>query len=359
MAEVRVENLTKRFDNVVAVRDLSLTVHDGEFVVFLGPSGCGKTTTLRCIAGLEVPDGGEIRIGSDTVTKLPPAMRDIAFVFQQYALYPHLTVFDNLAFPLRATRTPKDVIARRVQEVARILHIEHLLDRRPGKISGGEMQRVAIGRAMVRQPKVFLMDEPLTNLDAKLRMEMRAELKRLQADQRATTVYVTHDQVEAMSMGDRVAVINEGRLLQYGTPTEVYDHPRDMFVAGFIGSPAMNMIPCRAEDNRILLSGAMAISLSNSPSSFRDLPRDIDLVLGARPEDVALSTEPAAEFLEGEVYVVEPLGSENIVDIRLAGHILKARTPPTFLVRAGQPIYLRVDLERAHVFDPCTQEALF
>ncbi|GMV37780.1 MAG: sn-glycerol-3-phosphate import ATP-binding protein UgpC [Fimbriimonadales bacterium] len=357
MAKVRVEHLTKRFDDVVAVRDLSLTVNDGEFVVFLGPSGCGKTTTLRCIAGLEIPDGGEIRIGDDVVTKLPPAMRDIAFVFQQYALYPHLTVFDNLAFPLRATRTPKDVIARRVQEVARILHIEHLLDRRPGKISGGEMQRVAIGRAMVRQPKVFLMDEPLTNLDAKLRMEMRAELKRLQADQQATTVYVTHDQVEAMSMGDRVAVINEGRLLQYGTPGEVYDHPRDMFVAGFIGSPAMNMIPCRVVDGRLILSGEVAMPLVSS--RFRDVPREIDLVLGARPEDVALSTKPAAEFLEGEVYVVEPLGSENIVDVRLAGHLLKARTPPTFSVKPGQPVYARVDLERAHIFDPTTQEAFF
>ncbi|MEP0766562.1 MAG: ABC transporter ATP-binding protein [Fimbriimonadia bacterium] len=359
MAEVRVENLTKRFDNVVAVRNLSLTVNDGEFVVFLGPSGCGKTTTLRCIAGLEIPDGGEIRIGDDVVTNLPPAMRDIAFVFQQYALYPHLTVFDNLAFPLRATRTPKDVIARRVQEVAKILRIERVLERRPSKISGGEMQRVAIGRAMVRRPKVFLMDEPLTNLDAKLRMEMRTELKRLQADQQATTVYVTHDQVEAMSMGDRVAVINEGRLLQFGTPGEVYDHPRDMFVAGFIGSPAMNMIPCSVEDGHIALSGGEAMSLSSAPSRFRDLPREANLVLGARPEDVALSTEPAKEFLQGEVYVVEPLGSENIIDVRLAGHLLKARTPPTFLVKTGQPIYVRVDLERAHIFDPTTQEALF
>lgn len=359
MAEVRVENLTKRFDDVVAVRDLSLTVNDGEFVVFLGPSGCGKTTTLRCIAGLEIPDSGEIRIGNDAVTKLPPAMRDIAFVFQQYALYPHLTVFDNLAFPLRATRTPKDVIARRVQEVARILHIEHLLDRRPGKISGGEMQRVAIGRAMVRQPKVFLMDEPLTNLDAKLRMEMRAELKRLQADQQATTVYVTHDQVEAMSMGDRVAVINGGRLLQYGTPGEVYDHPRDMFVAGFIGSPAMNMVPCRVENGQISLVGGQALSLSGAPARFKDVPWGTDLVLGARPEDVALSTEPAVEFLECEVYVVEPLGSENIIDVRLGGHLLKARTPPTFAVKPGQRIFARVDLERAHVFDPVTEEALF
>lgn len=244
MAEVRVENLVKRFEDVVAVNDISLEVKDGEFVVLLGPTGCGKTTTLRCIAGLETPDSGEIYIDGRPVTKLSPAERDIAFVFQTFALYPHMRVYDNIAFPLKAVKLPKEEIDKRVREVAEILRISHLLSRRPGKLSGGEMQRVALGRAMVRRPKVFLMDEPLTSLDAKLRAEMRAELKRLQTDQNATTIYVTHDQLEAMSMGDRIAVMDAGKILQIGTPMDVYNHPENLFVAGFIGTPEMNMIPC-------------------------------------------------------------------------------------------------------------------
>jgi multiple sugar transport system ATP-binding protein len=358
MAEVRVERLTKRFDELVAVRDLSLAVNDGEFVVFLGPSGCGKTTTLRCIAGLEIPDGGDVHIGGEVVTKLPPALRDIAFVFQQYALYPHMTVFDNLAFPLRATKTPKQEVVARVREVATILHIEALLGRRPGKLSGGEMQRVALGRAMVRRPKVFLMDEPLTNLDAKLRIEMRAELKRLQSDQGATTVYVTHDQVEAMSMGDRVAVIDQGNLLQYGTPAEVYDHPASMFVAGFIGSPAMNFVPATLENGGLRVENGPVVSVADAPA-FREAPRGRPVVLGARPEDISLSLQRTKGFVEGKVYVVEPLGSENIIDVELAGHMLKCRTLPTFSARPEQPIYIRVDLPRAHLFDAETEEALF
>ncbi len=244
MADVRVENLTKRFDEVVAVNNLSLDVKDQEFMVFLGPSGCGKTTTLRAIAGLERPDEGSIYIDDILVNDLPPASRDVAFVFQFYALYPHMTVYDNMAFPLKAVKTPKPEIDQRVKEVAAVLQIESMLSRTPEKLSGGEMQRVALGRAMVRQPKVFLMDEPLTNLDAKLRSEMRAELKRLQKDLGATTIYVTHDQLEAMSMGDKITVMDSGVVQQIGNPSDIYDHPASLFVAGFVGSPSMNLLDC-------------------------------------------------------------------------------------------------------------------
>ena len=229
MASVSVKQLVKRFDQNIAVNHLDLDVKDGEFMVFLGPSGCGKTTTLRCISGLEIPDDGEIRIGDEIVTKKEPAERDIAFVFQSFSLYPHMTVREILSFPLRAVRTPEAEIQQRVAEAAKTLHIEKLLERKPGKLSGGEMQRVAIGRAIVRRPKVFLMDEPLSALDAKLRTEMRAEIKRLQTDLGQTTIYVTHDQLEAMSMGDKIAIMYGGLLQQIGTPTEVYDYPKKSF----------------------------------------------------------------------------------------------------------------------------------
>src|SRR4051812_2697440 len=253
MAHVELRSITKRYDHLTAVNNLSLEVKDREFVVFLGPSGCGKTTTLRSVAGLEHPEEGDILIDGRRVNHLSPADRDIAMVFQFYALYPHMSVYDNMAFPLRAVKMAKSELDQRVRDVAKVLHVEHLLQRRPGNLSGGEMQRVAIGRAMVRRPKVFLMDEPLTNLDAKLRSEMRAELKRLQNDIGATTVYVTHDQLEAMSMGDRIAVMSQGLLQQMGTPGDVYDHPKNLFVAGFIGSPAMNFLPCRMVGDRVAL----------------------------------------------------------------------------------------------------------
>jgi multiple sugar transport system ATP-binding protein len=339
-------------------------------MVFLGPSGCGKTTTLRCIAGLEIPDGGEILIGEQPVTRLAPADRDISFVFQSFSLYPHMTVRENISFPLRAVKTPPAEIAERVQAAARSLHIERLLDRRPNKLSGGEMQRVTIGRAIVRRPKVFLMDEPLSALDAKLRTEMRAEIKRLQSDLGATTIYVTHDQLEAMSMGDKIAIMYGGLLQQVGTPTEVYDQPRNLFVAGFIGSPAMNLLPCRLSPARDGLhvqpgqedagpSGAEPVVLPLLPEArerFKSAPAGTDLVLGVRPEDIALSREPKPDFVPVEVYVVEPLGSEKIVNVRLAGHVLKARTPPTFAARTGETLWARVDQSRAHLFDAATTE---
>jgi multiple sugar transport system ATP-binding protein len=386
MADVQLRNVTKRYDELVAVRDLSLEVKDREFVVFLGPSGCGKTTTLRSIAGLEHPEHGDIFIDGERVNALTPAERDIAFVFQFYALYPHMSVYDNLAFPLKAGRASKEVIDQRIREVAAVLHIEPLLKRRPGKLSGGEMQRVAIGRAMVRRPKVFLMDEPLTNLDAKLRGEMRAELKRLQNDIGATTIYVTHDQLEAMSMGDRIAVMNGGVLQQMGTPGEVYNHPKNLFVAGFIGSPAMNFVPCRvSDDGAALLLGdgssvlcltettrrRLAESMTNDrrPTTDDGAPRTAHraLVLGVRPEDIHVSREELPEGMPAEVYVLEPLGSENIIDLRLTGGsaegfsviLMKSRTAPTFNPRMGDRLWARIDQERMHLFDVETTEALF
>ena len=366
MASVRVRKLIKKYDQNVAVNQLDPEVEDGEFMVFLGPSGCGKTTTLRCIAGLEIPDGGEILIGERPVTRLQPADRDISFVFQSFSLYPHMTVRENIAFPLRAVKTPQSEIDKRVGEVAKVLHIERLLDRRPSKLSGGEMQRVTIGRAIVRRPKVFLMDEPLSALDAKLRTEMRAEIKRLQSDLGATTVYVTHDQLEAMSMGDKIAIMYGGLLQQVGTPTEVYDRPKNLFVAGFIGSPTMNLIPCRKGEGQGGLQiagaeGAPGMDLAVLPEArerFGSAPANRDLILGVRPEDIALAREPKPEFVPAEVYVVEPLGSEKIVDLRLAGHVLKARTPPTFPAAMGETLYARIDQSRAHLFDVETTEAL-
>ncbi len=354
MATVQVKNLIKKFDQNIAINNTSLDIEDGMFMVFLGPSGCGKTTTLRCIAGLELPDSGQILIDGEDVTNLPPSARDIAMVFQQYAIYPHMTVGENLAFPLKAVRTPKEVIVQRVNEAAKKLHIEKLLGRKPGKLSGGEMQRVAIGRAIVRRPKVFLMDEPLSNLDAKLRTEMRAEIKRLQKDLNVTTIYVTHDQLEAMSMADRIAIMYGGSLQQNGTPSDVYDRPANLFVAGFIGSPAMNFIPCRISDDRTTLVFSESSRMTIQPAAktrFANVPTGRDLILGVRPEDISLRKDHQAEYEESEVYVVEPLGAENIVDLRYVGSALKVRTLPTFSANIGEILYMRIDQSRSHLFD--------
>jgi multiple sugar transport system ATP-binding protein len=364
MADVRVENLTKRFDEVVAVSDLSLEVRDREFMVFLGPSGCGKTTTLRSIAGLEQPDEGKIYIDNVLVNDLPPANRDVAFVFQFYALYPHMTVYDNMAFPLKAVKTPKAEMDARVREVAAVLRIENLLSRIPEKLSGGEMQRVALGRAMVRRPKVFLMDEPLTNLDAKLRAEMRAELKRLQKDMGATTIYVTHDQLEAMSMGDKIAVMNEGVIQQIGTPAEVYDHPASLFVAGFVGSPTMNLLDCvcvQEDDKCFLMVGANDFKLEVSDAlgaKIKGNTAGSQLILGIRAEDIFVREEASEETIQTEVYVVEPLGSENIIDLKIGENILKAKTLPTLHPNIGQLIQMWFNKDRMHIFDKGTGKAV-
>ncbi|WP_394792755.1 ABC transporter ATP-binding protein [Armatimonas sp.] len=361
MASVRVEQLIKKYDQVVAVKGMDLSVEDGEFMVFLGPSGCGKTTTLRCIAGLELPDGGTIKIGEEEVTHKQPAERDIAFVFQSFSLYPHMTVRENLSFPLRAVKTAQSVIDERVMIAAKMLHITDKLDRKPTQLSGGEQQRVTIGRAIVRRPQVFLMDEPLSALDAKLRTEMRAEIKKLQTDLGATTIYVTHDQLEAMSMGDRIAVMYGGLLQQAGTPMEVYDNPRNLFVGGFIGSPAMNFVPCQRSGDVLTLQGVegaenagLALS-SQGVGRFTKAAKDLPLVLGVRPEDIAFVEAGTPGSLPVTVVVVELLGAENIINVNLAGHIIKVRTTPTFRPTLGQTLHARVDQSRSHLFSKQTE----
>lgn len=364
MADVIVRNLVKRFDDVIAVNNISLEVKDKEFVVFLGPSGCGKTTTLRSIAGLEQPDSGDIFIDNVRVNDLPPAYRDVAFVFQFYALYPHMTVYDNMAFPLKAVKMPRSEIDVRVREVSRVLRIENILNRTPEKLSGGEMQRVALGRAMVRRPKVFLMDEPLTNLDAKLRAEMRAELKRLQRDIGATTIYVTHDQIEAMSMGDKIIVMNQGVIQQIGTPADVYNHPKNLFVAGFVGSPTMNFLDCAYvqdagvpklvvgnNDFTITLPDKVRLQIERSNASR-------ELIMGIRAEDIFIVDEPSPDSIEAEVYIVEPLGSENIIDLKIGDNIIKAKTLPTFMPPVGQSVNVCFNKDRIHIFDKLTEMSL-
>ncbi len=361
MSDIRVENLVKRFDKTLAVNGVSLDIDDGEFVVLLGPSGCGKTTTLRCIAGLETPDEGYIYIDGNVVNSLPPKDRDIAMVFQNYALYPHMTVYDNMAFPLRMRKLPKNEIDRRVKEAARLLNIQHLLNRRPKQLSGGEQQRVALGRAIVRQPKAFLMDEPLSNLDAKLRVYMRAELKRLQKDLKITTVYVTHDQAEAMAMADRIAVMNRGRIQQYDVPTEIYNKPANTFVGGFIGSPPMNMIKALVTEKNgeiMLDTGYFLYNAKDISSILRDKTGG-EIYIGIRPEDILLSTHKSDDSVfESEIYVVEPMGSNMIIDLKLGDDIIKAVIQPTTEFHAGMHVWVGFRREKVHIFDAKTEELI-
>ena len=377
MAEIKLEHITKRFGDVVAVDDVNLEIHDREFVVFLGPSGCGKTTTLRAIAGLEHPDEGDIFIDGKRVNALSPADRDIAFVFQFYALYPHLTVYDNIAFPLKAVKVPKSEIQERVKEVASILHIQPMLDRKPSHLSGGEMQRVALGRAMVRQPKAFLMDEPMSNLDAKLRVDMRTELKRLQHSLGATTIFVTHDQVEAMSMADRIVIMHHGSLQQVGTPHEVYNQPQTLFVAQFMGSPSMNLINGKVRSQAAVsrdIAGAEepALHLTHtevwiqlSAERISRLGPAQELIFGVRPEHIAVSKEPIENGFTATVHLVEALGSTNIIDIFLGENpetgelvLLRARTHPAFKPDPGQTVWFNFDAKQVHLFDHHTEQVI-
>jgi len=355
MVSVKIRELIKRYDKVVAVNGVSLMVSDGSFVVLLGPSGCGKTTTLRCIAGLETPDNGEIWIGDNLVNDLPPKDRDVAMVFQNYALYPHMTVYDNIAFPLKMKKTPKNEIDKRVREVASLLGISHLLDRKPRQLSGGEQQRVALGRAIVRRPRVFLMDEPLSNLDAKLRIFMRAELKRLQKELKVTTLYVTHDQAEAMAMADKIAVMNEGKILQYDDPANIYHRPADTFVATFIGNPPTNLINCTLiqEDGKVILdAGAFVYTLPNDLSELvLKEASTSELILGVKPENIILSKERREySVFQSEVYVIEPQGPNYIVDLKIGTDIIKAVTPPMEL-SVGDSVWIGFEIDKIHLFD--------
>ena len=347
-ASVELDRVTKRFGRVVAVDRVSLRVERGEFFAILGPSGSGKTTTLRIIAGLERPDEGRVLIDGRDVTRLDPGERDVAMVFQDYAIYPHMTVYENIAFPLVVRRRrlglSREEIDERVRRVARMLGIEELLDRKATQLSGGQQQRVALARAIVKEARVWLMDEPLSNLDAVLRVHVRAELKRLQRQLGVTTIYVTHDQVEALSMADRIAVMERGRVVQVGTPTQVYEEPSHVFVASFVGSPPMNLLPCR-------VSGRVM----ECPGLSRTLPEGVRLparvYLGFRPEHARVYPKPVRGGVEAEVYVVEPLGSEHVVTLRLGDHTVKVKAYERVPLQPGDRAYLVVDWARAHVFD--------
>jgi multiple sugar transport system ATP-binding protein len=363
MAQVVLRKVVKKFDQADAVRGIDLDIADQEFVVLVGPSGCGKSTTLRMIAGLEEITSGEILIGGQIVNDLPPKDRDIAMVFQNYALYPHMTVFENMSFGLRLKKFPKSEIKARVEQAARILDITELLGRRPRQLSGGQRQRVAMGRAIVRHPKVFLFDEPLSNLDAKLRVQMRTEIKKVHQKVRTTTVYVTHDQVEAMTLADRVVVMNSGRIEQIGTPHELYHAPRTRFVAGFIGSPAMNFIPCRLIEN----SGALSVLLGSRlalpvPAERFEAYRphlDRALLLGLRPEHVTESRAygAGAEFTL-PVDVVEPMGMETMVYVVVDGSEICARVSPEAASAPGEHMRFMADMRHMHLIDPATDRVI-
>lgn len=362
MAEVKLINVSKIYDNnLVAVKDVTFTVNDKEFVVIVGPSGCGKTTTLRMIAGLEEISRGELYIDNVLVNDVPAKDRDIAMVFQNYALYPHMTVFDNMAFGLKIRKLPKDEIKKRVHEAARILEIEHLLDRKPKQLSGGQRQRVAVGRAIVRKPKVFLFDEPLSNLDAKLRVQMRTEISKLHQRLEATMIYVTHDQVEAMTMGDRIVVMKDGVVQQIDTPLNLYNKPINKFVAGFIGSPAMNFI----EGEITLDNGLNFISKKNGlvfkiPEEF-DLKKFINkpVIAGIRPEDFQVSSQnSSSQKFEVNIEVVEPMGNESFVYFIIDDVQCVARIPSDISIKPNQKFSFYINPFKIHFFDVETEKRL-
>ena len=352
---ITLQHVAKSFGNSVVVDDLSIEISDGEFVVLLGPSGCGKTTTLRMIAGLEQITSGDILIDGQRVNDVPPQKRDVAMVFQSYALYPHMTVAGNIGYPLRVRKLPPSEIAVQVKQTAAMLEIESLLERRPRELSGGERQRVALARAIVRHPKAFLMDEPLSNLDARLRLQMRGELKRLQQELRTTTVYVTHDQAEAMTLGHRVAVMHKGRLQQFDTPLEIYNRPANRFVAEFVGSPSMNLIDGEIDAaSRTFNSNDGALSLANIPVVAFSGPA----TFGIRPETIAISATPRGGWWPASVYVTELMGSETFVIAELGKQKIVARAASDFRAGTGSSVWLNFDFPKAHWFNRQTGQRL-
>jgi multiple sugar transport system ATP-binding protein len=366
MAQVTLRKVVKKYDEVLAVRGIDLDIMDKEFVVLVGPSGCGKSTTLRMIAGLEEITGGDIAIGGDVVNDVPPKDRDIAMVFQNYALYPHMNVYENMSFGLKLKRTPKDIIDQRVRQAAQILDITELLDRKPKQLSGGQRQRVAMGRAIVRDPKVFLFDEPLSNLDAKLRVQMRTEIKKVHQKVRTTTVYVTHDQIEAMTLADRVVVMNGGNIEQVGPPNELYHSPKTKFVAGFIGSPAMNMVPCQLEGAgdalKVRLSDTLSLDVPTSRATrYRAHVGKPGLLFGLRPEHLT-ETRPHLEAdmrtFDVKLDVTEPMGMETLVYFTVAGIDVCGRVNPNSGARDGQPMKLCADMANMHLIDDKTEQVL-
>ena len=356
MAQVTLRKVVKKYDEVLAVRGIDLDIMDKEFVVLVGPSGCGKSTTLRMIAGLEEITDGDIAIGGDVVNDVPPKDRDIAMVFQNYALYPHMNVYENMSFGLKLKRTPKDVIDQRVRQAAQILDITELLDRKPKQLSGGQRQRVAMGRAIVRDPKVFLFDEPLSNLDAKLRVSMRGEIKALHQRLKTTTIYVTHDQIEAMTMADRIVVLRDGRIVQVGTPLDLYDHPANVFVAQFIGSPAMNLLPAK-----LATDGGRKAAVIDGGAAL-ELPQQIGgaagqaILLGIRPEHITIGQ--AADALPAKVSVVEPMGAQVQIETRVAGHEVTALLNERIIPAPGSAIGLVPNRAMLHAFDAASGQRL-
>jgi len=360
VAEILLDAVTKRFGRVEAVRELTLRVQEGELLVLLGPSGCGKSTALRIVAGLEAPTSGSVWIGGRRVDGVEPGDRDLAFVFQTYALYPHKSVAENLAFPLRVRKVPRDEVEARVRDVAALLGIEDLLGRRPRELSGGQRQRVALGRAIVRQPRAFLMDEPLSNLDARLRVEMRSEIRRLQQRLGTTTVYVTHDQVEAMTLGDRVAVLRQGRLQQVGTPREVYERPANRFVAGFVGSPAMNLVRIHVErtgDGAVLHVGDQALPWPAECGIGPPPPGPLEL--GFRPHSARPEPGPGLGPLRARVEEREYLGGAVLLHLDLGAHRITVERPPEAREQPGEGVLLYLNPGELVGFDVATGERVW
>jgi multiple sugar transport system ATP-binding protein len=365
MAQVALRNVVKMFDKTPAVQGIDLDIADREFIVLVGPSGCGKSTTLRMIAGLEETTSGEIFIGDQLVNDVPPKDRDIAMVFQNYALYPHMTVYENMSFGLRLKKFPKQEIRERVEAAAKILDISLLLDRRPKQLSGGQRQRVAMGRAIVRNPKVFLFDEPLSNLDAKLRVQMRTEIKKVHQKVTTTTIYVTHDQVEAMTLADRVVVMNFGRIEQIGTPHELYHTPQTRFVAGFIGSPAMNFMTARVVNGgnnlKVRLSDELSLPIPEGRTARYKPYLDKEVVFGLRPEDIIETRgelPPGSAAFDVQLDVVEPLGMETMVYFVVDGVEVCGRVNPTAAGNAGEKMRLVADLNHMHLIDPANDQII-
>lgn len=361
MAEVRLEHLRKTYGRVTAIDDVSLTVADGEFLVLLGPSGCGKTTVLRAVAGLEELDRGAIFIGGRDVTPLPPGRRRIAMVFQSYAVFPHLRVYDNIVFGLRMARVPADEQRRRAEDAAALLQIPDLLDRYPAQLSGGQRQRVAVARAIVMRPDVLLMDEPLSNLDALLRLHMRTELKRIHRELRVTAIYVTHDQVEALSLGERIAVMYGGRIVQHDTPSRVYDTPASRQVGAFIGSPPMNFLEGRrdtAGSRTVLVVSGHALELPEPTAARLALHASDAVLAGIRPEHMAVSLREELGAIAGAVVAIEPLGSQSLLTAAVGGQALKILVSVDFRAEPGQPVWVRVDGARVRLMDANTGDAI-
>jgi multiple sugar transport system ATP-binding protein len=365
---LRIENLTRRYGDVKAVDDLNLDIPAGTFLTLLGASGCGKSTTLGLIAGLDKPDGGRILLGDKDITSLPPNERGMAMVFQSYALYPHMTVAENIAFGLKLRRRPKAEITERVRNVAQILDLTHLLERRPSQLSGGQQQRVGLGRALVKQPQVFLLDEPFSNLDAALRARMRTEIKHLHLRLGTTTVFVTHDQEEAMSLSDRIAVMKDGRVVQFGSQDEIYERPTSLYVATFVGRPRMSLLRgtlrrsggaavFAADDLKVPLSASRTSALAATPSDAR-------IVLGVRAEDVGVFVEktnpssPDSTLLPATVVLLEPMGSDTFVELRLGTQTIVARVSPQNRFVLGQHVWVELDDSRCHLFDEATESRI-